>query len=62
MHTYILPNSETDVPFSFAATGKLLPGFMLSWPFITGGGVYPQADISTSTHQVSTVLSPVTLL
>lgn len=40
----------------------LLPGFLFSWPFITGAGVYPRADISTSTHQVSTVLSPMTLL
>lgn len=33
----------------------VLPGFLLSWPFITEAGVCPQADISTSTHQVSTV-------
>lgn len=62
IHTYthiFFPIQSRCASF-FAATRKLLlPGFMLSWPFIIGGGVYPGADISTSTQQGSTVLSPV---
>lgn len=57
IHTHILPSSETGVPLlllpAASCPPRLFRGF--SWPFITGAGVRPQADISTSTHQVSTV-------
>lgn len=54
MHTYILPSSEAGVSLLLLPAASCPPGFLLSWSFITEAGVCPQADISTSTHQVST--------
>lgn len=57
-HAYIFPSSETGL----GTTSSLFSPDFSSWSFVTGTRVYPRADISTSSHQVSRVVSPITLL